>query len=827
MLISLVLTTAFAFADAFRSYQVQYGGGEISITLDSSIPGIYRSYVLQLFDDVYPRLKFYFGAPGKSSMVRVAYDPSIKEKVGCGGIYSGNIFMATLPFECSGPGRHDPIFDSVFTHELAHAFQLGAISLSSWTEYGEPGLWSIEGMASVAEWLVRIDLQRNGIRDFDLGGIASALKRFDSFNFLGLDTIGGWFNYGKRDLLNLDLYSQSAAMLYVMTTALAQYSGDTTFLARLNNAIYSEATSACNAGQPHCNVFDDFRILSIIREIAEGSLIDGMTADQWLSLQAVTFQPGNLGPRLGVYFEDPGNPRTIVVFSFVRLKSEGEISEVPIPGLQVSMFWRHSAGTPDFTVVTGQDGTARFSLPDSLFTDSGRLPYGGYVVYARANWGGTDLVSRNYGFSIGKAGPPPAPSEETRTFGVLLDAIAIPSYFDLTASGTGGTNLLYNMGGAFVIDSPTPEAPAEIVVTSVYNGVEHRQVYSKPNPFTRVVWKLGGAQLDFQLTVSPSFQQVVAGASTQFTIALTGAGTLGLWVIEAYPISLAVRGTTYWIASIEPYMAISFNRQYMLIVTTVPETPPASYDLTVLASSGALQHTQTISVVVTTNVSTSTATVSTYTVSFYADPPSGTMAADGIIMLNGASGTYAANQRVHVVANPPNGYSFSHWETGGIPVDSPFSRDTYVTVSNNGWLKAYFSTGQQPTSLTILFSPEVVDLGTIPPGTVTIRVFLTPPLSDRTLWVYQSKGSDQGPWKLIGTCQTDGSGQCVLSWQPSEFGWDYFLRAYFEGDSSYLSSTVTSPNPVTAVPEFLNSAALEVIAVVLLFSLLSIFGLAL
>jgi len=123
------------------------------------------------------------------------------------------------------------------------------------------------------------------------------------------------------------------------------------------------------------------------------------------------------------------------------------------------------------------------------------------------------------------------------------------------------------------------------------------------------------------------------------------------------------------------------------------------------------------------------------------------------------------------------------------------------------------------TWLAISFSPEVVDLGTNPPEIVTISVVLTPALPDRTLWVYQSKGSDQGPWNLIGTCQTDTAGQCVLLWQPPESGWGYFLTAYFEGDPSYLSSAVTSPE-VSVVPEFHDSGALEVIAVMLLFSLL-------
>jgi hypothetical protein len=128
----------------------------------------------------------------------------------------------------------------------------------------------------------------------------------------------------------------------------------------------------------------------------------------------------------------------------------------------------------------------------------------------------------------------------------------------------------------------------------------------------------------------------------------------------------------------------------------------------------------------------------------------------------------------------------------------------------------------QPTSLSILFTPETVDIGTNPPGTVTITVLLSPPVSAKSIRVYQSKGSDQGPWNLIGTCLTDGSGQCSLSWQPSEAPWGYFLRAYFDGDASYLPSFVFSSNSVTVVPEFPNSPLHWILVVIVLLALLSV-----
>jgi M6 family metalloprotease-like protein len=81
-----------------------------------------------------------------------------------------------------------------------------------------------------------------------------------------------------------------------------------------------------------------------------------------------------------------------------------------------------------------------------------------------------------------------------------------------------------------------------------------------------------------------------------------------------------------------------------------------------------------------------------YTVTFYTDPTSGTITADGVTKTNGATGTYASGSRVHVIANPPSGYSFTNWEVSGVTVDNQLAQDTYMTVSDNGWLKAHFGT---------------------------------------------------------------------------------------------------------------------------------------
>jgi hypothetical protein len=93
-------------------------------------------------------------------------------------------------------------------------------------------------------------------------------------------------------------------------------------------------------------------------------------------------------------------------------------------------------------------------------------------------------------------------------------------------------------------------------------------------------------------------------------------------------------------------------------------------------------------------IATFTVTPSMYTITFYTDPASGTIAADGISKTNGLTGAYAPGARVHVVAIPPSGYSFVDWTVSGVSVDNPSVSDTYMNISGSGSLKARFGLPQ-------------------------------------------------------------------------------------------------------------------------------------
>jgi len=169
-----------------------------------------------------------------------------------------------------------------------------------------------------------------------------------------------------------------------------------------------------------------------------------------------------------------------------------------------------------------------------------------------------------------------------------------------------------------------------------------------------------------------------------------------------------------------------------------------------------------------------------YTVTFYTDPTSSTITADEVTKTNGDTGTYASGARVHVVANPPNGYQFSYWETSGVSVDSTSSADTYMTVSNNGWLKAHFIVLPDKGAL-VVFRPSV--------GT----------------WYYTTKFNSyndynakqwgiSGDKPLLGDFDRDGKADLVV-YRPSQGSWYWTTSS-----SSYLDYHLKSWGLANDIP---------------------------
>lgn len=113
----------------------------------------------------------------------------------------------------------------------------------------------------------------------------------------------------------------------------------------------------------------------------------------------------------------------------------------------------------------------------------------------------------------------------------------------------------------------------------------------------------------------------------------------------------------------------------------------------------------------------------------------------------------------------------------------------------------YAAPGPAATSLLIGFVPPTVDIGTSPPGTGIIHATISPAVPGLPISIFFST-NPLGPWTLISTGPTDGTGTYTVIWASPATG-TYFFRADFAGDASYAPSTTTSsPASMIVVPEF-------------------------
>ena len=78
------------------------------------------------------------------------------------------------------------------------------------------------------------------------------------------------------------------------------------------------------------------------------------------------------------------------------------------------------------------------------------------------------------------------------------------------------------------------------------------------------------------------------------------------------------------------------------------------------------------------------------TLTFFANPVSGNISIDGIVMNNAQSGSYACGDH-SLLANEPQGYIFSYWQvTGALSSSQLYSRETTIAVLGSGTITARF-----------------------------------------------------------------------------------------------------------------------------------------
>ena len=124
-----------------------------------------------------------------------------------------------------------------------------------------------------------------------------------------------------------------------------------------------------------------------------------------------------------------------------------------------------------------------------------------------------------------------------------------------------------------------------------------------------------------------------------------------------------------------------------------------------------------------------------------------------------------------------------------------------IDSSGDYVFNTYAGASPTSTSLAVSFTPPTVDIGTHPPGNGAITATISPAVAGLPISIYFGT-SVAGPWTLISTGTTDGSGQYTVTWLPPTTG-TYYFRADFAGDSSYSPSTTTSaPSSMVVIPEF-------------------------
>lgn len=98
---------------------------------------------------------------------------------------------------------------------------------------------------------------------------------------------------------------------------------------------------------------------------------------------------------------------------------------------------------------------------------------------------------------------------------------------------------------------------------------------------------------DFSLSATPSSQAVVQGASTIYTVSITGSGGF------TDPVTLSASGLPDGAsASFSPNPATASST---MSITTSPNTPTGSYTLTITGANGTLTHTTTVTIIITSS----------------------------------------------------------------------------------------------------------------------------------------------------------------------------------------------------------------------------------
>lgn len=455
------------------------GGGSISITVGDSFDPEDKQYIYDLFNDVYPVAVRLYGAPCRSNLnVTVERSSPYCVYKNC---YIGYP-SATIVVHSDPADPANSYFDSIFLHELLHAFHDGAY-------FSEP--WAEESITESGVTLVAKYLESHSVRNIDHDDPDRYIHEYDRKMEQGQAV----FTLGFGGAYRIEFWW---ILLAAESTALSGVWEDYDFFRKLNEAVYNYISTASS----HLTAEALFQLV----DTASPYPIDGMQAGTWLKKQPLARScAGPDGTFLDVFANEGGKEPGgkdflhLMITPFTRsIDEEGNCHERRIPSLPIDITVQNAQGTTvcTDTIIIDEGG---------LFIGSvewGPTDPGAYKIVATSSINGRAVSGRSY-FLAGE-GTRVSTTEDGIGF-IIVEGKGNLSTTEILGSTDGTFSFNTNAGAVLkpyftdsiplsttvytvpLAEPVGPVGPYRIFLPMVFANTKKMSVFSIPLPYTRIL----------------------------------------------------------------------------------------------------------------------------------------------------------------------------------------------------------------------------------------------------------------------------------------------------------------------------------------------------